>query len=335
MNLIDRYLQEIKRHLPRKDREDILAELRSSLVDAVEDRTADEASEEQIAEVLKEFGPPREVAASYQPQTQYLIGPALYPLFRLVAGIALAAVVGAQLLAWAVAVFLGGESFAPWEALAGLLNSIPMTLGWVVAVFYLLQRAEVRPELKGEDWDPTQLPEIQEKDQVKRGELITGIVFSVLLLVLFTFFPEKVGFLITEEWVFYTNPVILRYLGWITASLLAGISLNIYLLWQGRWTPLTRTLKIAVNIFNIAVLSVLYQGHVAWLAERGTVGFLATVERIPEMTAGSWQELGMQAFRMGLGIALVVTVIETVILVVRRVLVSLDHGKERSGLAAE
>jgi hypothetical protein len=332
MELIDRYIQEVKRHLSRRNRQDILAELRSALVDAVEDRAAGEPTEDQVAEVLKEFGPPREVAASYQPETQYLIGPALFPLFKMVALIALAAVVGAQLLAWVVAIFLAGESFAPWDALAGLLSSIPMTLGWVVVVFYLLQRAEVQPELKGEDWDPYELPEVQEGEEIKRGELITGIVFSVLLLVLFTLFPENVGFLTTEDWVFYSNPVILRHLGWITASLLAGIILNIYLLWQGRWTPLTRVLKIAVNIFNIAVLAVLYQGHVAWLAERNAVGFLSTVERIPEMVGGSWQELGMQAFRMGLGIGLLVAVIETVILVVRRVIFSLNNGEERGQL---
>ena len=36
-----------------------------------------------IAEVLKEFGSPEKMAASYQPQ-RYLIGPKLYPTFILV-----------------------------------------------------------------------------------------------------------------------------------------------------------------------------------------------------------------------------------------------------------
>lgn len=330
MELIERYLQETRRHLPRKNRDDILAELRSSLEDAVEDRWGGDPTQAQTAEVLKEFGSPREVAASYHPRSNYLIGPALFPLFRMVAGITLAAVLGAQLLAWMVAIFIGGDSFAPWEAISGFLNSIPMTLGWVVAVFYLLQRAEVKPDRKEESWDPAELPEVQESDEIKRGELITGIIFSVLVLVLFAFFPDWVGFAVTEEWEFYTNPVILRHLGWIMASLLAGITLNIYLLWQGRWTPLSRILKIAVNVFSIAVLAVLYQGHVAWLTEHGAGGFLATVERIPEMVEGSWQELGMQAFRMAFGIALLVTVIETVVLLARRVMASFEDGKEHS-----
>lgn len=334
MDLIERYLHEVKRHLPRKNREDILAELRSSLVDAVEDRGTDKTKEADVAEVLKEFGPPREVAASYHPQAQYFIGPELYPLFRLVLGIALAAVIGAQLLALLVVVFIAGERIAPLETAAGFVNSIPITLGWVAAVFYLLQQADVKPGPRGEDWDPTELPRVEIRDEIKRGELVTGIIFSMLLLVLFTFFPEWVGFLITEEGVFYSNPVLLQYLAWITVSLLVGIALNIYLLWQGRWTPLTRALKIAANLFNIIVLAVLYQGHVAWLAERGAVGMLSTIERIPEMVGGSWMELGMQAFRLGLGIALLVVVIETVTLVVRRLIISFDSGKEGDQLPA-
>jgi hypothetical protein len=90
MNLLDRYIQEVGRFLPRVKRRDIQAELRSSLVDTLEDRFGKEQSDDQVAELLKEFGNPREVAASYHPQGQYLIGPGLYPLFTMVAGIVVA-----------------------------------------------------------------------------------------------------------------------------------------------------------------------------------------------------------------------------------------------------
>ncbi|GAF71800.1 unnamed protein product, partial [marine sediment metagenome] len=96
MSLIDRYVYEVGRHLPRKNRSDIQVELRSSLIDALEDRAGREPTEAEIVELLKEFGPPKVVAASYYPEGQYLIGPPLYPLFRLLAGIVLAAVLGAQ-----------------------------------------------------------------------------------------------------------------------------------------------------------------------------------------------------------------------------------------------
>ncbi|MGE5326983.1 MAG: HAAS signaling domain-containing protein, partial [Deltaproteobacteria bacterium] len=78
MELIDRYVHEVGEHLPERMREDVEAELRSLLTDAVEAR-AREASrpvdDEIISRVLREFGQPQEVARRYAPEAEYLIGP--------------------------------------------------------------------------------------------------------------------------------------------------------------------------------------------------------------------------------------------------------------------
>jgi hypothetical protein len=314
MSLIDRYLHEIRRHLPRKNRADILTELRSSVVDAVEDRAGEESNEQATIAVLKEWGPPKEVAASYHPEGQYLIGPALYPLFRLVVGITLAAVIGSQILAWGLAIAIGREPFFPLDALMGLINSVPTAVGSVVIVFLILQWFEVRPDLEQETWDPESLPQIREAEDVKRGELIAGVIFSILVLVLLVTFPQWVGFVTTPGGRFFANPVIGRYLGWITVSLLAGIGLNIYLLWQGRWGTVSRIIKIAANLLSIVVLYLLIQGHTAWLATRDAEGFLMTLEQFPELMEEGFQLVGMHAFRLAFVVALIVTLIETLVL---------------------
>jgi hypothetical protein len=68
MNLIDRYITEVGKHLPRKNRADIEAEIRSTLEDMLEERTQGEgpADEAAIMNLLKEYGSPREVAATYK-----------------------------------------------------------------------------------------------------------------------------------------------------------------------------------------------------------------------------------------------------------------------------
>lgn len=326
MNLLDRYLQEVGRHLPRKDRADILVELRSSLVDALEDRIEGEPTEEELSAVLKEFGPPKEVAARYHPEGQYLIGPSLYTLFRFVVWIALMATVGAQLLAWGVAVFLAGEPFFPLEMLAGLLNSVPQTFGLVVFVFMLLQRFEVRPEMDDKPWEPRSLPQLDKGQEVKRGDLIAGLAFGILFLVLVVFFPQWIGFIDTRGGTFYANPVIQRYLGWIVVSLLAGIGLDIYLLWKGRWNTVTRLAKIGVNLLSVAVLVLLYQGHNDWLDARGAGRFLEVVEQIPQMVEQGWEVLGMAVFRMAFLVALIVTSIETMVFAYRLVRANVEGG---------
>ena len=77
MELIERYLQAIGRALPPAQRADILAELRSSLYDALESAAGGTAVEAQAAVLIKQMGPPQQVAAAYYPAGQYLIGPAL------------------------------------------------------------------------------------------------------------------------------------------------------------------------------------------------------------------------------------------------------------------
>jgi len=79
LGLIGRYIAEIGKDLPRKNRHDIEAEILSALEDMLRERsqkTGNTVDEQMIVEVLKEFGPPRKVAASYQPD-RYVIEPDL------------------------------------------------------------------------------------------------------------------------------------------------------------------------------------------------------------------------------------------------------------------
>jgi len=325
MSLIDRYIHEVGRHLPRKIRSDIQAELRSLLIDALEDRAGREPAEDEVAEMLKEFGVPKQVAASYYPEGQYLIGPALYPLFRMVAGIVLAAVLGAQLLAWGVTYFIAQNLIAPLGALEGLMNSIPSALGMVVIVFAILQWFEVRPETEGEPWNPESLPEINEAETVKRGERVFGIVMGIVILVVLVFFPESIGFVKSPGSGLFTNPVIAQYIGWISFSLLVGIGLDIYLLWQRRWGTTTRLVKIAANLLSVTILFLLVQGYTAWLESHGPSGFFAAIERLSDISEG-WQVIGMEAFRLAFGVALIIISLETLVMIFRFVRANLKSG---------
>ena len=226
MDLIERYLHKVGRYLPGKNRADILAELRSHLSDTLDERVQGEPGEEDVVALLKETGSPRKIAASYPGTRQYLIGPELYPFFRMVAGIVLAAVLGAQLLAFGVNYWLGEEVLSIWESLASIITSIPAALGTVVIVFLILQHFGVNPKLDDEEWDPRSLPQLEEDEQVKKGERIFGIIFGSLVLALLAAFPDKIGIYIFPGGTFYPNPVIAQNIGLIVLSLLASISLG-------------------------------------------------------------------------------------------------------------
>ena len=58
MSLLERYLSEIARRLPKRQREDVRKELRSALSDALDGRVEGEANEDEVVELLREFGSP-------------------------------------------------------------------------------------------------------------------------------------------------------------------------------------------------------------------------------------------------------------------------------------
>ena len=320
MELIERYLQEIGRRLPQKQRADILAELRSALMDTLDARGGD-PSEEAVVQVIKEMGAPQKVAASYHTEGQYLIGPALYPTFKLVLGIVFTAVIGAQLLAIMIAVGLSGEIFSLPEEFLGITNSLPSALGMVVIVFALLQYFGVNTEKEEEVFDPRKLPALEGEDEpIKRGEQIFSIVMEVVLLAILSQFALGGGFI---QRGLFENPVLNQYFFWVALSMVVSIVLDIWLLWQRRWQTTTRIAKIGTEVFSIVVLFILLQGHNTWLAEVGVGGFLDSLNQFAEPTAQTTQIIGMAAFRIALTVAFIITVIETFVQVYRLIRVSL------------
>ncbi len=90
MELIDRYALEVASRLPKAMRQDVEQELRSSLEDSLEARTAsspDRAAVEIEAELLREMGRPAYLAASYMGKSRYLVAPVLFPGFLITARI--------------------------------------------------------------------------------------------------------------------------------------------------------------------------------------------------------------------------------------------------------
>ncbi len=315
MDLIERYVREVGRHLPRKNRADIQAELQSTLVDTLEAQVGGEASQEEVIALLMEFGPPERVAASYRSEGQYLIGPKLYPLFRMVVGIALSVFAIVQLVMLGVTVIFNQEPLPSLEFFGDFIASIFFAFGIIVLVFAVLQRFDVRPETEQEEWNPRDLPAIEKTDTINPGWTVAEITVGLVIIAILLFLPDKIGVVLSPGMEFILNPVIIVYIPLIILTLLLGIGLDVILLWRGRWETSTRIAKIATNLFGIYVLYVLITGHNTWLTQQGVAGFLPTLEALPEGSTPSMemmQIISMQAFRMAFVIALIVTVVDTI-----------------------
>jgi hypothetical protein len=272
MSLIDRYLREAERNLPRRLREDVSRELRSSIEDAVDARAGEDRGprEEVLAEVLSEYGDPVRIARSYLPD-RYLIGPRYYDAFLTTTRITLLVLAG--LIGLAVAAHLVGSEHTARETLWLLLETLgdlPATaatfLGIIVVVFAVVERvSQGKPPAPDAvtEWDPATLPEIEDTSRINRVSLAVDLCLYAGLFLFFNFFREYIGVLnhTNGEWWFLPihGPDFGAHLFWLNLWWAASLATTVAVLRSDRWRPWSRVLKtalaaaLAVLLFRMAL----------------------------------------------------------------------------------
>jgi DNA-binding PadR family transcriptional regulator len=296
MELIERYVNDVGRRLPKKQRDEVRRELRSALLDAV-DSSEGAPTEETVVAALTRLGPPEAVAASYRPADSYLIGPELYPDFKRVLGIVTTVLLSLLVGVFAITLLSGGfESTELGNRLLGFIGSLFDVL-WVnfaivVLIFAGLQRLEVKPNRAQRKWDPRQLPAVRDVDVVGRGEMAFSIVAAGTFLALLHVFKGAIGIVVNAGGELLLNEVLIRYLPWASAVLVSSMALHAYLFWRGRWEWPTRIANFAIDVFGLAVL---YRIVVAVAAEKASLA--ATLpEPVPTMIVRiAWTGLAVLA----------------------------------------
>jgi hypothetical protein len=182
MELIERYLQAVKFALPKKQQEDIVGELRDSILSQVEEKEAvlgRRLNQQEQAQILEKLGNPLLLASRYGGQ-KAMIGAPIFPIYKKV----LSAALGLALLVhvgMSVALAAAGKPFV--ESLAMLFHFPGVALrvfGWVTIIFVALDifGAKICP---GESWDPVKLPAlVKEIPRKSVFELITKLVFQTI-----------------------------------------------------------------------------------------------------------------------------------------------------------
>jgi hypothetical protein len=269
MNLIDKYITEVGKHLPRRNRADIEAEIRSTLEDMLEERTqstgpADDAT---VREVLKEYGAPREVAAKYKTH-QYLIGPRMFPIFEKVVRIVLAVVFGASLLGLATSLAqsgLTGPEFASaiGKWIGGLFTGLIAAFGNIVIVFAIIERTKAANEIEKEinEWDPKELEREQDPDEVDKADYVAAIIFSTLALVVFNLYPDLLSIRYLSDGTWVTMPILtpafFSFLPWINLMAVLQIIFSSFMLGQKYWQTWSRVLDILLHLAGMTLAVVI------------------------------------------------------------------------------
>ena len=257
MDLIERYLKAVSARLPAAKRAEVEAELRSSILDALEDRGGTRQNEEDVVAVLEQLGDPAVVAAGYDERGQYLVGPELYPTFRRVLGLVLAAVVVLSGLTMVLELLRAGN---PMDFAAGdmLMRAISRAIGGsiqativVVVVFVMIQRVGRTPELpKGAPFDPRRLPALPDSDRASR--LDAG--FSLAITALVGVIVGAIGMEAAIDGIFGPPALsgladaFIENLSLLMASLLLEAVMWTVVLIDGRWRLGTRGLRSLADV---------------------------------------------------------------------------------------
>ena len=266
--LINRYVHEVGQHLPNKTQADIEMELRSLLLDMLDEQSDGQPSAKMAAAMLRDFGHPEEIAAQYRPE-EYLIGPTLFPIYKSVFSITLSVIgilhlIGMGFMLWQS----GGTEFID-QALTiifSFFRASIISLGIMTLVFAAIERTTgetLTASKQAKTWDPFELPPVKdpahaERDLVVRSEMVVGILFLLAFVIWLNFFPEWVGgldlgdnglgifALLTAESV--------RLIPLFSAALLLEVVLKTAVVLQGRWYRPTRWLELLVDGFGLYVM---------------------------------------------------------------------------------
>ena len=263
MELVDRYSHAVRSGLPKGQQDDIIAELAEDIRSEIEDlerRLGRPVNEAEVVEVLQERGHPAKVAGRYLPQ-QYLIGPALYPIYRLVLKIVVLFVL-VPVFVFVVGPIAVATAVHPSQTLIKTLWDLAMssvfTIGVVTLVFAIMERHPVNAKVF-EKWDPRKLPRVPKSPPASRptprasaiAEMAVSLICTTLFVAWF-----RTAFDLGE--VHVTLAPIWRSLYWpfLAFTLSGAIRGWVSLVWPDR-LRLRFAIRVAINAGTVILAAIL------------------------------------------------------------------------------
>lgn len=257
--LIDRYVYYVTIRLPQSQRADIEKELRGLIEDMLSNRSKN-PTKLDVEAVLKELGKPAELASKYRGTTRYLIGPEYFDIYFLVLRIVIATAGFGIVLAMTIG-YIATPPLnvigAIAEFIASVISGLFQAFASVTIVFALIQHFVPPNELlKGREWKVEDLPPIPAKRaRIKKSEPIVGMIFLVIILIIFNAAPQIFGAYISTNSLtvipVFNLTVLKNMLPIINAVILLSILKEMFKLITGQYTI---KLAVAITIINVLAM---------------------------------------------------------------------------------
>lgn len=323
---IDRYLYAVGQKLPGAQREDIKKELKSLILDDLDQRVERQRStkgedyketEEDVLAILESFGSPAEVAAKYKLNNRYFIGPELYELYRMLLFIVLGAVSLGISIATIVSVLAGEGTFIEflYKLPVRLISAGISAVGSITIVFAIIQHFTPEEKIKdinpNKDWSPKELEPVPVSHEIiKLSDTIAAICFTILALVIFNGFPHIIAMYVPRGDNMMVTPIfnlgiLANYMKYLNIFWLGAVLLDIYKLKAGKWSAALRFAQVVIDV-GATVIILLMAGNSGIL--NPALGNAARETGLePLMKLGG---IGPVAFKVFIAIIILTTVFE-------------------------
>lgn len=318
MDVVDRYLENVRTYLPGGREDDLVAELGENIRAQIEDREEQlgrPLAEEERIGVLRAHGHPLLVAGRYRSDGRRLvlgtevIGPALFPFFR-ISLLAVAAITALVLAFGGAASLLIGPHPFPFFRTAVLLLSIQLCIA--TAVFAAMEAWFRRT---AQTWDPRRLP-LPTRRSCTPGRLrldaALQLAFTGVAIWLWLAYPNPLVFLgrgladlrpgpawrllylgvLASTCLSLATPVLTllrpdwRRYRWIVSLFSSGafIALAGASLWNGVWV-LPASLRVEPEVVRLAIG--INSGFIFGI---GSAVFFTALATVFEVVRGAWRE---------------------------------------------
>lgn len=264
MNIIKRYIHDVTRRLPEKQRADVAKELAAEIEDMVETKANGKRPTKKHAyDVLLGMGSPSALADQYRDHPRYLIGPEYYESYiTLLKTIYIIVLPIFLFITWMTESLT--QNHTPGSiflSLAGMSVELSVHLFfWSTLSFIFAQKvAGMKPQ--DENWTPDSLPKLPADQEITRSESYFGIAWSVVAILatlhqfpyIYNWFaPDSIPqFFAPGMWPSWT-------FGLFAISLL-GLGIEIVKMIIGGWTKIT-----VMGIWLVNSLAVAYFISVAF-----------------------------------------------------------------------
>lgn len=187
--LVNRYIYEVARRVPKAQREEIELELAELIDDMLEGLT--------LEQVFAKLGDPAVFAKKYREDKNYIISPEYYDNYMWVMKIVLICTAGGLFISAVVKCFIDFSNifYIVVHFLNDIITAGLTVFGAVTLIFTAMERQKVKIDLKREKaWAPDMLNPIPDKKaKISRGDCIASIVFLILFSCLLIFAPQLFG----------------------------------------------------------------------------------------------------------------------------------------------